>query len=141
MPQRSRRGESWHMRCTRRSAAILAGRTTMITTTRFALVAALALVTTTTACGGADPSGMGGGDGGGSGGGGDPSRPLDPSGTYALHSTFDLATNMPGTAGDVVNGFINATDSADDPSRWIIDQILGRLEDGSTAKRLLAGLE
>jgi hypothetical protein len=113
----------------------------MITTTRLAVVTALALVTTA-ACGGADPSGMGGGDGGGSGGdgSGDPSRPLDPSGTYALHSTFDLATNMPGTAGAVVNAFINATDSADDPSRWIVDQILAKLKDG-TAKSLLQGLE
>src|SRR3954462_3854362 len=98
----------------------------MITTTRLAVVAALALVPTA-ACGGADPSGMGGGGGGGGGsggGGGDPSRPLDPSGTYALHSTFDLAKNMPGTAGTVVNTIIAATDDPDDPTHWIVDQVL-----------------
>jgi hypothetical protein len=103
---------------------------TMITTTRLAVVAALAL-STTAACG-ADPSSMGGDDGGGGGGGGDDDQPraLDPSGTYALHSTFDLATNMPGTAGAVVNTIIDATDDGDDPSRWIVDQILDQLPPG-----------
>lgn len=109
----------------------------MITTTRLALVAALALGTTA-ACG---PGSSGpGGDGGGGGGDQPPGKPLDATGTYALHSTFDLATNMPGTAGAVVNTIIAATDDVDDPSRWIIDQILAKLPSG-TAKDLLEGAE
>jgi hypothetical protein len=109
----------------------------MITTTRLALAAALAL-TATAACG-TDPSHMGGDDdGGGSGGGGDDQpRPLDPTGTYALHSTFDLATNMPGTAGAVVNTIIDATDDVDDPTRWILDQILDQLSPGTVKDGLV----
>lgn len=117
----------------------------MITTTRLAfvghLVATLALGATA-ACG-PGSSGMEG-DGGGSGGGGDQppgSRPLDATGTYTVHSTFDLATNMPGTAGTVVNTIIDATDSPDDPSRWVVDQILEQLPDGSLAKSLLTDAE
>lgn len=111
----------------------------MITTTRLALVAALALGTTA-ACG-PGSSGMGGDDGNG-GGGSDqpPNKPLDATGTYTVHSTFDLATNMPGTAGAVVNTIIAATDDADDPSRWIVDQILNQLPSG-TVKTLLQGAE
>jgi hypothetical protein len=126
------------MRCTTLSAAILAGRNTMITTPRLAFVLATVAAA---ACGGS--SGMGGDDGPGGGGGGDdqpPTRPLDPTGTYTLHSTFDLATNMPGTAGAVVNTIIAATDDVDDPTRWIIDQILAKLPNG-TAKDLLAAAE
>jgi hypothetical protein len=110
------------------SAAILAGRTFMITTTRLALAAALALGTTA-ACG-PGSSGMGGDDGPGGGSDQPPTKPLDATGTYTVHSTFDLATNMPGTAGAVVNTIIAATDDGDDPSRWIVDQILGQLPSG-----------
>ncbi len=112
--------------------------TTMITTTRLALVAALALGTTA-ACG-PGSSGMGGDDGPGGGDDQPPTQPLDATGTYTVHSTFDLATNMPGTAGAVVNTIIAATDDVDDPSRWIIDQILAGLPSG-TAKTLLEGAE
>ncbi|HEX3478808.1 MAG TPA: hypothetical protein VHT91_27490 [Kofleriaceae bacterium] len=108
----------------------------MITTTRLALAASLAL-SATVACG-PGSSGMGGDDGGGDDQ--PPTRPLDATGTYALHSTFDLATNMPGTAGAVVNTIIAATDDVDDPSRWVIDQILAKLPSG-TAKDLLEGAE
>lgn len=109
----------------------------MITTTRLALVASLAL-SATAACG-PGSSDMGGDDGGG-GSNQPPNKPLDATGTYTLHSTFDLATNMPGTAGAVVNTIIAATDDVDDPSRWIIDQILAKLPSG-TAKDLLEGAE
>ena len=100
----------------------------MITTTRLAFLVAIVAAA---ACGGS--SGMGGDDGPGGGGGDDqpPTKPLDPTGTYALHSTFDLATNMPGTAGAVVNTIIAATDDGDDPSRWIVDQILDQLPSGT----------
>ncbi|HEX8109622.1 MAG TPA: hypothetical protein VF516_17950 [Kofleriaceae bacterium] len=110
----------------------------MITTTRLALVATLAL-SATTACG-PGSSGMGGDDGGGGGDDQPPTKPLDPTGTYAVHSTFDLATNMPGTAGAVVNTIIDATNDVDDPTRWIVDQILGQLPSG-TVKTLLQGAE
>src|SRR4051812_32384261 len=120
------------MRCTTRSAAILAGRHTMITTTRLALVIA---TITAAACGGS--SGMGGDDGPGGGGGDDqpPTRPLDPTGTYTLHSTFDLATNMPGTAGTVVNTIIAATDDQSDPTLWILDQLIAQLPENNSIER------
>ena len=38
---------------------------------------------------------------------------------------------MPGTAGAVVNGFISATDDPDDPTRYILDQLIAQLPDGS----------
>lgn len=110
----------------------------MITTTRLALVASLAL-SATAACG-PGSSDMGGDDGGGGGSNQPPNKPLDATGTYTVHSTFDLATNMPGTAGAVVNTIIAATDDVDDPSRWIIDQIIAKLPSG-TAKNLLEGAE
>ena len=111
----------------------------MITTTRLAFVAVLAL-SATAACG-AEPN-MGG-DGGGGGGSGDQppgARPLDATGTYTVHSTFDLATNMPGTAGTVVNTIIAATDDSDDPTHWILDQIISQLPSG-TVKNVLTGAE
>lgn len=98
----------------------------MNTTTRLALVLALALGAIA-GCG-SDPSTTGDDDGGGDGS--NQPTPLDATGTYAMHSTFDLATNMPGTAGTVVNTLIAATDDPDDPTRWIVDQILGQLPDG-----------
>jgi hypothetical protein len=104
----------------------------MITTTRLAVVAALAL-TTTAACG-ADPSSMGGDDGGG-GGDRPPSRPLDPTGTYAVHSTFDLATHMPGTAGAVVNTIIDATDDANDPTQWVLEQLIAQMPTSNAIER------
>jgi hypothetical protein len=48
-----------------------------------------------------------------------------------MTSTFDIATNLPGTAGAVINGIIDATDSADDPTHWILDQLVKQLPDGS----------
>lgn len=57
--------------------------------------------------------------------------PLTAEGKFAVESTFDLATNLPGTAGDVINGIIDATDSPDDPTRWILDRLVAQLPDGS----------
>lgn len=72
-------------------------------------------------------------NGGGDDGGSDdvPTVPLTAEGRYTITSNFDVATNMPGTAGTVVNTFIDATDSPDDPSRWILDQLIKQLPDGS----------
>src|SRR5882724_4609654 len=120
----------------------------MKTTNRFALVLALALGATAVGCGPSDSSNTGddgGGGGGGSGGDGSgsggPPRPLDASGTYTMHSTFDLASNAPGTAGTVVNTIIDATDDADDPTRWIVDQIIAQLPSGTVKTALSLGKE
>ena len=113
----------------------------MKTTNSLALALALALGTTAAACGGTSPSDMAGGDGGGSGGGsgGGNQKPLDATGKYAVHSTFDLATNMPGTAGTVVNTIIAATDGSDDPTRWILDQLIAQLPSGTVKSVLTSG--
>lgn len=111
----------------------------MNTTNHLALVLALALGATTTACSTSDPASPADDDGDGSGsgsGGNSQSKPLDATGTYTMHSTFDLATNAPGTAGAVVNTIIAATDGSDDPTRWIVDQLLAQLPDGAVKKTL-----
>jgi hypothetical protein len=84
--------------------------------------------------------------GGGKGGGGEEdTRPFDVSGRYTVRSTFDLATNAPGTVGAVVNTLIDATDDPDDPSSWILAQLISQLPDGTIkntldgARQLVAG--
>lgn len=84
---------------------------------------------------GDDGTGSGTGGGGG-GGGGTTGGALDATGKYKMTSTFDLATNVPGTIGVVVNDIIDATDSADDPTHWVLDQIVAKMP-GGTAKTLL----
>jgi hypothetical protein len=68
------------------------------------------------------------------------SVPLTAEGTYSLASTYDIATNMPGTAGAVINGFIQATDDPDDPTRYILDQLINQLPSG-TFKNVVQGSE
>lgn len=104
----------------------------MTATTRLLVVLALALGATT-ACS-SDPSAMGDGPGG-PGGGDDQPKPLDPTGMYTMHSTFDLATNMPGTAGNVVNSIIAATDDKADPTLWILDQLIAQLPESNSIER------
>lgn len=83
-------------------------------------------------------------DGGGGGDGSDmqppppPTPKLDATGTYRIHSTFDLAATMPGTMGSVVNGLIAATDDPDDPMSWVLDQMLAQMPAG-TFKTVLQG--
>lgn len=101
-------------------------------TARLALALSLALGACTSAT--AD---MPGDDGSGGGGGsGTKKGPLDLSGTYALHSTFDLASNMPGTAGTVVNTFISMTQGTDNPTRWLVTQLISTLPDGTVKTAL-----
>ncbi|MCX5742340.1 MAG: hypothetical protein NT062_07575 [Proteobacteria bacterium] len=57
-------------------------------------------------------------------------------GTYKMASTFDIATNMPGKAGQISNMFIAATDDADDPTNWLLEQMINAMPNG-TAKTLL----
>lgn len=109
----------------------------MKTTNSLALALALALGTTAAGCSAADPSMAGDDDGTGGTGGDNQKKPLDATGTYAMHSTFDLATNMPGTAGEVVNTIIDATDDSNDPTLWILQQMISALPDGSAVKGAL----
>lgn len=62
--------------------------------------------------------------------------PLTPEGQFAVTSEFDLATNMPGTVGTVVNYFINATDDPDDPTKFLVDELIKALPDGSIKNTL-----
>jgi hypothetical protein len=124
----------------------------MKTTIRLALTLALALGATTAGCS-SDPSMMpagdddgGGGSGGGGGGGSDPPpAPLDPTGKYGMHSTFDIATHVPGTAGEVITTIIEATDDDDDPTHWLLDQIIAQVPNAtvrdvlSTSEVFVAG--
>jgi hypothetical protein len=106
-------------------------------TTRLALALSLALGACTSATAGM-PGDDGTGGGGGGGGSGSNRGPLDVTGVYTMHSSFDLATNMPGTAGTVVNTIIAATDDSDDPTHWIVDQIIAQLPDGTVKTALNA---
>ncbi|HEY4239416.1 MAG TPA: hypothetical protein VGM88_06345 [Kofleriaceae bacterium] len=110
--------------------------TMMKPSSSFALL--LALGFTAAGCSGATPAAGGGGgddtggdDGGGDDGGDDVPQPLAIDGTYQLTSTYDLATNMPGTVGTVVNELISATDDPDDPTAYIVDKLIAALPDGT----------
>jgi hypothetical protein len=121
----------------------------MKTTNCLVLSLVLALGATAAGCSAAEPStppgddtGSGAGDGGSGDGSGmtmEPVKPLDATGRYAVHSTFDLASNMPGTAGTVVNTIIAATDGADDPTAWIVDQLIAQLPNGPVKSALDTG--
>jgi len=67
-----------------------------------------------------------------------PPRQLDATGTYRLHSRFDIAQNMPGTGGAVVNGLIAMTDDPDDPAHWMLTQVINQLPDGFFKDLLVA---
>ncbi len=62
--------------------------------------------------------------------------PLTPEGRFSVQSDFDLATNLPGTAGTVVNYFIQATDDPDDPTRFIVEKLVAALPAGSVKNTL-----
>jgi len=102
----------------------------MTTFKNLSFVLALALSATAMGCAADAPDAggdNGGGGGGGSGSGGDDApHSLDASGRYQMTSTFDLATNMPGTVGAVTNAFINMTDGATDPADWLLEQAINQ---------------
>ncbi|HEY4058323.1 MAG TPA: hypothetical protein VGM39_17040, partial [Kofleriaceae bacterium] len=56
-------------------------------------------------------------------------KKLDATGTYRVNDTFDLAANMP--ADSFLNTLIAATDGANDPADWIVDQMIAQLEPGT----------
>ena len=62
--------------------------------------------------------------------------PTTPEGKFSVQSDFDLATNLPGTAGTIVNYFISATDEADDPTKFIVEQLVAQLPNGSIKNTL-----
>jgi hypothetical protein len=68
-----------------------------------------------------------------------PEPQIDAQGTYRVNSTFDIATNMPGTAGTVLNSIIAATDDPDDPMSWLLDQLLAQMSPGTLHDILVAG--
>jgi hypothetical protein len=72
-------------------------------------------------------------NGGGDGGGGQPQLPVPTTaqGTYAMQSQFDLATNVPGTAGTIAGYIIDATDSPEDPTLFIVQKLTAALPDGT----------
>ena len=82
-------------------------------------------------CAASSPDDGDDGNGGTGSGSGSDTIPLTAEGKYALVSQFDIATNMPGTAGQVINQIIDATDSPDDPTHWILDQLVAQLPTGS----------
>jgi hypothetical protein len=63
---------------------------------------------------------------------------LELTGDYRLSSDFDLATGLPGTAGTVVNTFIDMTDDPYDPATWVLDQVVANISNG-TIRDLIEG--
>ena len=109
----------------------------------FGFAFTLAIGAVLTGCAADSPSSTNPGDGSNTnpgGGGDDAPHPMDATGKYNVQSTFDISTNMPGTVGVVVNDFIAATDDPDDPTHWILDQIIAQMPNG-TLKSLLSGAE
>lgn len=64
--------------------------------------------------------------------------PTTAEGTFVLHSKFDLASNLPGRVGTVVNVIIDATDDSNDPVQYIYDRVVDGLGEG-TIKNTLRG--
>jgi hypothetical protein len=108
----------------------------------FTFAFALAIGATAAGCAATTPGGGGDGSGGGGdgSGSGSSSKPLDPTGKYQLQSTFDISTNIPGTVGTVINDFIGATNGPNQPTQWILDQIIAQMGSG-TLKTLLQSAE
>ncbi len=99
----------------------------------------LALVLALTGC--ADSTGAGDEGMGGDGSGSQEPQPepqMDAQGSFRVNSTFDIATNMPGSTGSFLNGLIDATNSPDDPMSWLVDQMLEGMDDGGLKDALVA---
>lgn len=108
--------------------------------TSLSFVVGLALLGGAVGC--ADHGVASGDDGMGDGSGSQEPTPdpqVDAQGTYRVNSTFDIATNMPGTAGTVLNSIIAATDDPDDPMSWLLDQLLAQMSPGTLKDILVAG--
>jgi hypothetical protein len=57
--------------------------------------------------------------------------PVTAQGRYELRSEMDLATTMPGKAGTIINYFIAATDEPSDPTKFIVEQLINQLPEGT----------
>jgi hypothetical protein len=55
--------------------------------------------------------------------------PTSPAGRFTITSTFDIA--VPPAAGPVIDGLTAATDGPDDPTRYLLDQMIMTLPDGT----------
>lgn len=55
--------------------------------------------------------------------------PLDPTGTYEVHSTYSLIA-PPAAAAMALAEFETATDGPDDPARFMIDRLVARIPEG-----------
>ncbi len=112
----------------------------MTTTKNLSVALALILGAAVTGCAADAPTTPGGDDPGDGSGSGDEPLPqdVDASGRYSVRSNFDLASNAPGKAGDVARAIIDATDEGDDPSKWILEQVINQLPNG-TFKNIING--
>ena len=62
--------------------------------------------------------------------------PATAEGKFTLHSKFDLATNLPGKVGTVVNVIISATDDSNDPVKFIYEKVIDGLSEGPVKNAL-----
>lgn len=58
-------------------------------------------------------------------------RALEVTGSYRVDSQFDMASGLPGTAGQVVNTFIDMTDGPYDPATWVLDRLVEAIDNGT----------
>jgi hypothetical protein len=63
--------------------------------------------------------------------------PIDPSGHYIITSSYALSATPPAASGMLAE-LVAATDGPDDPSRYLIDLMIDRINDGATRTYLTA---
>jgi hypothetical protein len=56
-------------------------------------------------------------------------RALDVAGTFRIDSTFRLPQGLPPGEADALMTFVEMTNDPQDPATWVLDQVLGQLED------------
>jgi hypothetical protein len=59
-----------------------------------------------------------------------PLPPLDPTGTYSMDNDFDIVSGLPGSAGDVINTFLDMTDGPYDPATFLLDFLIEEIDVG-----------
>lgn len=68
-----------------------------------------------------------------------PPLPLSVTGKYKVESQFDIVSGLPGTVGEVVNGFVEMTDDPNDPATFLIDLAIEKISN-NTVKNLVNSL-
>ena len=101
----------------------------MSTNLSFSLLFALGAAAT--GCMNGAPGTPGDDDDGDGSGSDDGAVPLTPQGKFSVTSNFDVATNAPGTPGQIANYFIQATDDPDDPTKFMVDELIKALPNGT----------